>query len=608
VIRAGLASILSIIAASTAAAATVEDGHIKHVLLISIDGMHAVDLQKFVAANPNSTLAALSGTGITYTNALTGAGILSDSFPGLASIVTGGGPGSTGLWYDDSWDRSLWTNGAAGPGTETTLFEALDWNFAYVDGGVTANGGTPHYNADAINPANLPTTDGTTAHAVWPHQIERLNTIFEVVKGSGKYTAWCDKHPAYEWVMGPSGTGLNDFYAPEINSWVNADGSVPAAFSTASPAVVSASNNTAGWDLTSSEAAVQPNDSLKAAAIINQIDGKTALGGATTPANTVPALFGMNFQAVSVAQKLRHDPLWATGTTTNQGGYTDATGTPSTSLAGALSFVDGKLGSFVTELKKTAGLYESTLIIITAKHGQSPIDVTTLVVENPSYSTTTTLDPIAGDGTIGTVVSNAVVGTGIKTDFSVSDDVYLIWLHDQGQVDVATNILKENAAAFHIQTIYSGVSLIERFHTDPLIDPRCPDIVIQPIPGTIYNSGKKKVAEHGGASHNDLNVALLLSNASLSKGTVTDQVLTTQIAPTILKALGIDPTLLDATTTDGTVSLEYASNGGGSGSGGTTGVPAVSSSSSKKCGMGGGTAALLLTLGSWLVFRSLRRR
>ncbi len=38
-------------------------------------------------------------------------------------------------------------------------------------------------------------------------------------------------------------------------------------------------------------------------------------------------------------------------------------------------FVDAAIGEWVQELKDR-GLYESTLVIITAKHGQSPIDPT----------------------------------------------------------------------------------------------------------------------------------------------------------------------------------------------------------------------------------------
>ena len=62
--------------------------NIEHVLLISVDGLHALDVANYVAAHPHSALAKLSHKGITYTNARTPAN--SDSFPGLLALVTGG--------------------------------------------------------------------------------------------------------------------------------------------------------------------------------------------------------------------------------------------------------------------------------------------------------------------------------------------------------------------------------------------------------------------------------------------------------------------------------------------------------------------------------------
>ena len=91
--------------------ATADDWHdrdhdkIKHVLLISVDGLHALDLTNYVASHKDSTLAALSGHGITYTNNSTSTP--SDSFPGLAALVTGGSPTTTGFWYDDTYNRAL---------------------------------------------------------------------------------------------------------------------------------------------------------------------------------------------------------------------------------------------------------------------------------------------------------------------------------------------------------------------------------------------------------------------------------------------------------------------------------------------------------------------
>src|ERR1035441_7434721 len=79
--------------------------HVKHVLLISVDGLHALDLSNYIAAHSGSTLAALSHHGVTYSNAATSQP--SDSFPGLAALVTGGSPTTTGLWYDDTYHRAL---------------------------------------------------------------------------------------------------------------------------------------------------------------------------------------------------------------------------------------------------------------------------------------------------------------------------------------------------------------------------------------------------------------------------------------------------------------------------------------------------------------------
>lgn len=634
-------ALLALAGAPLAAAVTIEDGHVHHVLLISIDGMHAQDLTNWVTANPTSNIGKLYASGINYTGALTGGGVLSDSFPGLCALVTGGFPGSTGLWYDDAYDRSLFAPGAVLPGLETNLAEPLDFDNNFVDAGVTHNGGTPLYDASGINPANLPVnlptiTGGPTPTPVWPHQIQRLNTIFEVVHNAGMYTAWCDKHPAYEWVKGPSGTGLNDFYAPEINSFCEPNGTpqpsltgagagsgisgtyTGAASGPGSYAVV----NPGGWDMTNAMAAVEQNDSLKVAAIINQIDGKTALGNATTPANTPPNLFGMNFQALSVAQKLRHDPSWnASGP---QGGYTSAAGTYAAGgpLANAMAYLDVQIGSMVTELTNK-GLYNSTLIILTAKHGQTPVDETLLSVENAAYigaAGKVVLDPITGDNQIANVLQGATVDSGIPVAFAIEDDVSLIWLQNPTQVAEAVALLQLNASAFNIQTIYSGSTLQTRYHV-VAGDPRAPDIIIQPVPGTIYNSGKKKIAEHGGAAPTDMNVALLVSTPGLAQGTVTDTVLTTEVAPMIVKSLGLSASLLLATSVDGTPDLETTNgqNGGVNSTWtnpnpqGTPGAPGAmgatgATGSNGKCGAGGGTALIAMGLLGLVGLRRFRSK
>lgn len=56
-------------------------------------------------------------------------------------------------------------------------------------------------------------------------------------------------------------------------------------------------------------------------------------------------------------------------------------------------------------------------------------------------------------------------------------------------------------------------------------------------------SGKKN-AEHGGFSFGDTNVGLIVSNSDINARVVKTPVTTSQVAPTILELLGIDPNAL----------------------------------------------------------------
>src|SRR5438105_12789808 len=96
------------------------------VLLLSVDGLHDFDLNLWVAQHPGSNLAHLVASGTTYSQASTS--IPSDSFPGLLAMLTGGTPKSTGVFYDASYDRSLYPAGSAcqGPqGTPTIYDESI---------------------------------------------------------------------------------------------------------------------------------------------------------------------------------------------------------------------------------------------------------------------------------------------------------------------------------------------------------------------------------------------------------------------------------------------------------------------------------------------------
>jgi hypothetical protein len=83
----------------------IAGGEIKHVLLISVDGLQGVDLQYCITRGTCPFLKKLTEHGLTYTNARTTSP--SDSFPGLLAQLTGGTSKSTGVFYDDSYDRTL---------------------------------------------------------------------------------------------------------------------------------------------------------------------------------------------------------------------------------------------------------------------------------------------------------------------------------------------------------------------------------------------------------------------------------------------------------------------------------------------------------------------
>ena len=205
-----------------------------------------------------------------------------------------------------------------------------------------------------------------------------------------------------------------------------------------------------------------------------------------------------------------------------------------------------RLGHSSSELK-AKGLYDSTLIVITAKHGQSPIDPSRYVSQLINGTSPVTLLSNAGYIPFSESTNNP---TGIGP---TEDDVSLVWLKNSSDTDAAVKILEDNASAAGIALgqIYYGPSLALNYN-DPTADPRTPDIIVTPNVGVTYSGSKAKLAEHGGFAHDDTNVMLLLSNPSFQPTTVRAEVGTAQVAPTILKALGIDPSALDAVRAEGT--------------------------------------------------------
>ncbi len=289
-----------------------------------------------------------------------------------------------------------------------------------------------------------------------------MNTIFEVAHSAGMRTAWIDKHPSYEMVSGPSGTGVDDLFTPEIGS--------------------------AARDVKGQEA----YDDVKVDAVLNEIGGKDHAG---KPAEGVPALFGMAFQEFRFA----HSAL------------------------------------------KSRGLLDSTLIIITAKHGQAPMD--------------RSKHRLVDD----TIIPNMVnrIQNGLVALSYADGNITSLWLTDQSQTQKVAETLNQpsNQAAAGIEKVLWGESL-KLMIKDPSQDTRVPDIVVIPNFGTSYAPADEQgIAAHGGFSDDDTHVALLLSNPGLSPRIIRTPVQTMQVAPTILQALGIDPGSLQAVQQEKTTIL-----------------------------------------------------
>jgi hypothetical protein len=76
---------------------------------------------------------------------------------------------------------------------------------------------------------------------------------------------------------------------------------------------------------------------------------------------------------------------------------------------------------------------------------------------------------------------------------------------------------------------------------------RVPQIIGIGQYGTVYTGGTSKIAEHGGDALQDRNVPILVVLPGQTTGsTISTPVETTQIAPTILTLLGLDPNQLQA--------------------------------------------------------------
>jgi Type I phosphodiesterase / nucleotide pyrophosphatase len=549
----------------------------QRVLLISVDGMHQSDLDWYVANHPNSTLAKLVHSGSEYTNAATSNP--SDSDPGGTALMTGGNPKSTGVFYDVEYSHKVDEAGAAcTPGQPATggdviydspddaiaavpdllnngsgnTFPAFDENGSIFANGVDTNpGAIMNLKFDpetSLNSGTFP-VDPKTCKPITPWDYLGDNTIFQVIQNAGLRTAWSDKHEVYSSFNGPGSNGqsIDDLFSPEIDSQAVMPNGVP---------------YPQDDDWAHIDAATKQYDGYKVQAILNEIDGLDHSG--KTHVGT-PAIFGMNFQTVSVAEKIPSTPTTLIGPDGNgnyttsspeAGGYQWVNGqlVPGPVLSSALDYVDAQLGLMVSTIHKD-GLAGSTTIIVTAKHGQSPLDPNELrtVKDGPIISAINA----AWAQTHPSNTSLIVAGT--------DDDLWQSYLSDNSQAAcdfVKSYLWNHTAQGFDVNLnpvtvqhsglvqIWAGAEAANFFGVS-VDNGHYPDVFGEVQVGIVY-SGPTKLAEHGGMNTGDRHVLMVVSGPGIPVRVESASVETTQVAPTILALLGLNPNALTAVQIEGT--------------------------------------------------------
>ena len=231
----------------------------------------------------------------------------------------------------------------------------------------------------------------------------------------------------------------------------------------------------------------------------------------------------MNFQTVSTGQKLPTSRTNGDLSGSAAGGYLADGATPGPVLTNALDFVDQSLGKMVSALG-SRGLLNSTAIIVSAKHGQSPMNLAAL----------NRID----DGKIIAALNAAWNSSQQRGNpkatplvaFGVDDDGIILWLNDRSIA--ATEFARQFLANYQDPTasvdgkpvksaglwqVYTGVAAAQLIGVSQS-DPRVPDVIGIAQYGVVYTSHKSKIAEHGGDHPEDRNVPIVVAWPGATSG------------------------------------------------------------------------------------------
>ena len=446
---------------------TSADHPAARVLLLNIEGMHALDLSLWVAAHPSSALAELSRRGVTYTNAHVP---WADPAVGLVAVVTGGSPRSTGIVTVDGYDRSL-----------SSLGSACGTTGARAGAPIPLNSGAAHAeNAQTVQRLALDPRLGCAP--VTPHALLRVNTLFEIVHARSGRSAWAGNSAALtDLLRGPSGQGLDEACDASESTDVRVD-SVPF------------------------EA---KQDASRVDALLKWIDGRDCSGRVAS----VPEIFGATLTAFDAAER---DGMSA---------YQSYDGRPSATVNQALTATDGQVLRILAALKKKH-LYDTTWIVVTAAFGEGAI--------SPRRSKSIDASSLAAAAD--SVERSAVMHVA-------ADGPAMLWLRDGAKTGQVIAALAKQADALGISTIASGAELALTMNA-PSEDPRMPDIVIEPRESIRYSVRGSHI--DGGDREDETHVPLLISGVQFTGRVDKTWVPVTQVAPLLMRALGMDKFDLDA--------------------------------------------------------------
>jgi hypothetical protein len=230
-----------------------------------------------------------------------------------------------------------------------------------------------------------------------------------------------------------------------------------------------------------------------------------------------------------------------------------------------LDYINRQIGAMQNAIRANH-LEGSTAIILSAKHGQSP--------QTPSALTRIPDGPII-DALNAAWKSTHPAAPDLVV-FSINDDGMLLWLSDRSRAgtEFAKQFLLDHSGVGNdidgnpkpytssgLSQVLAGEAAAGYFKV-PVSDPRVPDLLGIAQYGTVYTSKMKKIAEHGGANPQDLDVPLLVAGDPVGEHQVNNRrVQTAQIAPTILKLLGLDPKALGAVRLEHTGALPIRDQG-----------------------------------------------